>query len=74
MSLIREVLRELLGMFWADAGLCLGCLAVVLAVGLGVKTGSIGPGAALAGLTLGIVATLLLNVFAAWRAAGRRRR
>ena len=70
MTLIREVIQELFGMFWADAGLCLGALAVVSGVGLGVHLGWLTEPWALATLVAGIVLTLLLNV---WAAQSRRR-
>jgi hypothetical protein len=70
MSLILEVIQELFGMFWADAGLCLGALGVVLVVGLGLHLGWLEAPWALAALVAGIVLTLLLNV---WAASSRRR-
>lgn len=65
MSLLLEVIRELFGMFWADAGLCLGALATVLVVGIAWHFGWVGEPAALAVLVGGIVATLLVNVWIA---------
>ena len=70
MNLIREVIQELFGMFWADAGLCLGALAVVLGVGIGTCLGWLDEPWALAALVAGIVLTLLLNV---WTARSGRR-
>lgn len=70
MNLIREVIQELFGMFWADAGLCLGALAVVLGVGIGICLGWLDEPWALAALVAGIVLTLLLNV---WTARSGRR-
>nr|WP_297525256.1 hypothetical protein [uncultured Roseateles sp.] len=70
MSLIADVIQELFGMFWADAGLCLGALGVVLGVGLGRRLGWVDGPWALAALVAGIVLTLLLNV---WAASSRRR-
>lgn len=71
MKLLIEVIRELFGMFWADAGLCLGALAVVAIAGGGLWSGLLPAGGALAVLVVGTVLTLLASVWTAARARQR---
>lgn len=70
MTLLIEVIRELFGMFWADAGLCLGALAVVAVAGGGLWTGLLSATAAAVVLVAGTVLTLLASV---WTARARQR-
>ena len=71
MSLIGEVLKELLGMFLADAGLTTATLILVaaaagLTIGLGVDP--------MAGGAFLLLGSLLILIEATFREARRRRR
>ena len=71
MRLLIDVIRELFGMFWADAGLCLGALVVVAIAGGGLWSGLLPAVAALGLLVVGTVLTLLASVWTAARARQR---
>ncbi|MBO9687899.1 MAG: hypothetical protein J7598_14935 [Mitsuaria chitosanitabida] len=71
MRLLIDVIRELFSMFWADAGLCLGALAVVAIACGGLWSGLLPAGAALGLLVVGTVLTLLASVWTAARARQR---
>lgn len=67
MTLLLEVLTEFVSMFWADAGLCLGALAVVATVGVARHGGWLGDAACVFALPLGCVMVLWLSVWFAHR-------
>ena len=74
MKLLLEVLTEFVSMFWADAGLCLGVLAVVTTIGLAHHRGWLGDATSGLALSLGCVLVLLLSVWFGWRRSVRSRR
>ncbi len=71
MSVMRTALAELLGMFIDDGALALLNLVLVLAIGLAVETGLVGPAAGAAILVVGCLLVLAESLV---RAARRNRR
>lgn len=74
MKLLLEVLTEFVSMFWADAGLCLGALAVVGAIGLAHHRGWFGDAESALALSLGCTLVLWLSIWSAQRRSVRSRR
>lgn len=68
MSLIREVLGDLLGMFLADMRMTLAVLALVAGVAAGLHYGWLAAGPGGAALLIGTLVLVALSVlWAAWR-------
>jgi len=74
MRLLLEVLTEFVSMFWADAGLCLGALAVVATIGAAHHGGWFGDAESALALSLGCVLVLWLSVWFAYQGADRSAR
>jgi len=67
MKLLLEVLTEFVSMFWADAGLCLGALAVVATAGAAHRWGWLGDAQCALAFSFGCVLVLWLSVWSAYR-------
>lgn len=67
MSILRDVLAELFGMFVADARLTAAILAVVVLVALMIEAGGVAPLLAGAVLLTGCLCVLVVAVMAAAR-------
>jgi hypothetical protein len=74
MKLLLEVVTEFVSMFWADAGLCLGALAVAAAIGAARHWGRLGDTESALALSLGCVLVLWLSVWFAYRRSDRSAR
>ena len=74
MKLLLEVVTEFVSMFWADAGLCLGALAVVATIGAAHHWGWFGDAESALALSLGCVLVLWLSVWFAYQGSDRAAR
>jgi len=72
MKLFLEVITEFVSMFWADAGLCLGALGVVAAVGISRLRGWFGAAESALALSIGCVLVLWVSVWFAHRRSALR--